>query len=175
MAPEEDLPDPWLLATSPAFSPALSGPVLDVACGRGRNALWLAARGYRVHGVDASEAAIAYALGRAPGAGGRARFEVRDLEEEGLPSGSWGAALVFHYLDRALFDPLQRCLASGGLLVYKTHLSHPLRGPAARPRRATFRLKPGELLRAFPLLEPLEYREWAGPGHAYAALLARKA
>ena len=56
------------------------GRALDLACGEGRNALWLAERGWDVLGVDFSEVAIAKARTRAgEAAGGRATFLCADL------------------------------------------------------------------------------------------------
>jgi SAM-dependent methyltransferase len=146
-----------------------------VACGSGRNAFWLARRGIDVLGVDRSETAVREAAERAGEIASSARFAVWDLEAQGLPPGPWGAVIVFHYLDRARLPALAESLADGGLLAYKTHLSHPLRGPEAHPRRSDYLLRPAELLHAFRSLTVLDYREWAAPGHAYAALLARKA
>ncbi len=174
-AVEPPVPDLWLESLEPIFQSRLvPGPALDVACGSGSNALWLASKGVRTLGVDISPDSIRAANARARSLGTPARFEVRDLELEGLPPGPWGAALVFHYLQRSLFRSLEASLSPGGLLVYKTHMDHGLRGSGVRPRRPEFRLRPGELLAAFPALEPLEYREWAVKGKAYAALLARK-
>lgn len=47
--------EPWLVANARRLAP---GAVLDVACGAGRNALWLAARGWRVTAIDIAEAAL---------------------------------------------------------------------------------------------------------------------
>jgi SAM-dependent methyltransferase len=54
------------------------GPLLDVGCGAGSNALWLAKQGFRVTGVDISPGAIAAAQGRARTSGVRAEFRVAD-------------------------------------------------------------------------------------------------
>jgi SAM-dependent methyltransferase len=49
-------PEPYLVRTAAALPP---GQALDVACGDGRNALWLAARGWQVTAVDIAPSAIA--------------------------------------------------------------------------------------------------------------------
>lgn len=171
-------PDPWLRSMAPAFGAALPGPVLDLACGRGRNALWLAARGHIVVGADASPEALEAARETAARENLTARFEAVEVDSANPgPLGrenAWGAILVFHFLDRALFPRFAAALAPGGLLAYKTHLGHPLRAPGSRPRRAAYLLRPGELLGAFQDLHRLAYAEWAADGKAFAALLARR-
>lgn len=176
-------PDPWLAAALPLLAAGLPGPALDLACGRGQNALCVAALGVETLGVDASEEVLATARAEAQRRALPVSFRCADAEDPVafsllsknlcLPSG-WGAVLVFRFLHRPLFGLLEKSLAPGGLLVYKTHMDHPLRGSMARPRRAAFLLRPGELLGAFPSLLPLAYREWAWGGEAYAALLARR-
>jgi SAM-dependent methyltransferase len=169
-------PDPWLTAALPLLARGLPGPALDLACGRGQNALCLAALGVETVGVDASDDALEAARLEAARRNLAASFVRADAEDPATLSraSGWGAVLVFHFLHRPLFRPLEHCLAPGGLLIYKTHLAHCLRGPLARPRRGAFLLEPGELLGAFPGLRPLAYREWASRGEAYAALLARR-
>jgi SAM-dependent methyltransferase len=56
----------------------LVGDVLDVGCGTGENALYLAGRGHRVMGVDASPTAIAQARTKAAERGLSAQFHVWD-------------------------------------------------------------------------------------------------
>jgi 2-polyprenyl-3-methyl-5-hydroxy-6-metoxy-1,4-benzoquinol methylase len=56
--PAEDLeaaPNPLLIETAQRLTP---GKALDLACGTGRNALWLAEHGWSVTAVDGSPAAI---------------------------------------------------------------------------------------------------------------------
>lgn len=169
-------PDPWLTAALPLLAAGLPGPALDLACGRGQNALCVAALGVETVGMDASAEALEAARLEARRRNLASSFVRADAEEPATFSRApgWGAVLVFHFLHRPLFRPLEDSLAPGGLLICKTHLDHPLRGPLARPRRAAFLLRPGELLGAFPRLFPLAYREWAWGGEAYAALLARR-
>jgi SAM-dependent methyltransferase len=161
------------------FAALAPPPALDVACGLGQNALWLAGTGLPVMGVDASEQAVRRARDGATRRRSPALFQVLDLESGApLPGGRahWGLIIVFHYLHRELLPRIPESLAPEGLLIYKTHLAHPLRAPDARPRRAEFLLRPGELLAAFPLLQVLVYREWAAPeGGAFAAIVARRA
>ena len=82
---------PWDIGRpQPAFerladAGEIAGPVLDVGCGTGENALFLAARGLEVVGVDAVEAAVAAARSKAAARGLAAEFLVHDaLKLEGL-------------------------------------------------------------------------------------------
>lgn len=82
---------PWDIGRpQPAFEELtvageIAGPVLDAGCGTGENALFLAARGFAVVGVDAVEAAVQAARLKAVARGLEAEFLVHDaLALEGL-------------------------------------------------------------------------------------------
>lgn len=141
-----------------------SGTALELACGRGRGAVWLAGRGLDYLGVDVSPVAVRLAreLVDHGGLGNRCRFEVVDLDH-GLPPGPPVDVLLCHLfrdprLDRAIINRL----APGGLLVIVV-LSEVGVGPGR------FRAAPGELLTAFAELEVLA----AGEADGEAWVLAR--
>jgi SAM-dependent methyltransferase len=82
---------PWDIGRpQPAFEALadrgeIAGPVLDAGCGTGENALFLAARGFDVVGVDGVEAAVDAARGKAVARGLEAQFLVHDaLALDGL-------------------------------------------------------------------------------------------
>jgi SAM-dependent methyltransferase len=135
-----------------------AGHALELACGRGHAALWLAARGLQVHAVDISPVAIGQArslLARS-GYAERVRFEVCDLDQ-GLPAGPPCALLLCHnFRDARLDQPMLQRLAPGGILAIAT-LSNV---GAAHP--GSFRARPGELRRAFAALELLAEGERDG-------------
>lgn len=142
-----------------------SGTALEVACGRGRGAVWLASRGMIVHGVDLSPVAVdlATAYARLCGVGDRCRFAVHDLDE-GLPDGD-PVDLVLCYLFREAgidAEMIER-VRPGGLLAVGV-LSEVGAGPGR------FRAKAGELTEAFQSLESLE----AGEADGYAWLIGRR-
>ncbi len=98
------------------------GRALDLGCGPGRNALHLAAAGFRVDAVDLSAAAIAWARERAAAAGVEVGWQVADAFTAELP-GPYDLVVdsgCFHHLapHRRLdyLQLLQRVLAPGGLL-----------------------------------------------------------
>lgn len=141
-----------------------TGTALDLACGQGLGAVWLARRGMAVWGLDISAVAIAQArdLAQRSGVADRCRFDVADLDD-GLPEGPPVDVVVCHkFRDRRLDQAILDRLAPGGLLAIVA-LSEV--GAAPGPFRAT----PGELPAAFAALA----RVSSGEGDGYAWLLAR--
>lgn len=134
------------------------GPVLDVACGDGRNGLYLACFGARVLLVDKSRDALDSL--RDLGWPENVRFERLDLETpEPLPfePESFGVVLVFRYLHRPLISVLRSCLAPGGMLAYETFLEgQETRGKPGNPDHL---LRRGELMAWFGDWEVLEHFE----------------
>jgi len=158
---------------------AAHGPVLDLACGSGRNALAVASAGLRVVALDRDPARLAALASRARACGLRLAAVRADLEAgHGIPlaSASVGALLVFRYLHRPLAGEIVRVLRPGGLLVYETFTVHQ-REVAQHPRNPAFLLEPGELPRLFAGLEVLRSEEAivrAPQPEAIARLVARK-
>ncbi len=162
MAPEELRPAALIreeLARIAAY--ARGRPVLDLACGRGRNALAVAARGLRVIGIDRDASALEE-LGIRARAAGFAIARVRADLEAGFalpfPSASLGAVLVFRFLFRPLAGEITRVLAPGGALVYETFTTAQ-RAFGRGPQRADFLLEPNELATLFPQLRSLRFEE----------------
>ncbi len=140
-------PATWL--TQHAHLLPAEGEALDVACGRGRHALWLAARGLTVHAVDRSAEAVAAldALARQRGLPVRARVSDLETPNSDLPRGAFDLIVVVHYLHRPLFPALNDSLAEGGVLIYETFMAGNER--FGKPSNPAFLLQPGELLEAF--------------------------
>jgi SAM-dependent methyltransferase len=150
------------------------GRALDVACGRGRHAIWLAERGLTTLAVDRNADAIREVNDAALERALPLRAEVRDLESGAnpFPGASFDVIVVVHYLHRPLFQALIDALAPGGLLVYETFT----RAQAARgkPTNPDFLLKPGELLDLVRPLEVLASREGDVDGQMIASVIARR-
>ena len=165
-------PDPFLVkAWSKFLAPRSPGNALDVAGGAGRNALWLAQRGWRVRLIDGSEAGIALAKENArmlepesgqpalPQPGGRIETQLLDLNSiRSLGHSQYDLVLVFFYLQRALFPAIAAALKPGGLLMYKTYTIDQQRFDPG-PRNPDYLLQPGELQEAFRSLCLLHYQE----------------
>jgi SAM-dependent methyltransferase len=155
------------------------GPVLDLACGRGRHALVLAERGISVVALDRNRDHLDALARAARGLPGAIALVESDLESGAPPSlaqAPFPVVLVFRYLHRPLMRWIAGLLEPGGLLVYET-FTRAQRRLGWGPARDTFLLESGELPTLFPTLEPLVYEE--GPSDEprpaeTARLLARR-
>ncbi|TVO65757.1 class I SAM-dependent methyltransferase [Denitromonas ohlonensis] len=148
--------------------------VLDLACGRGRHARWLADRGCHVTAADRDPAALA-AIDAHPGVTPCA-LDLESGDAWPWPDASFDAIVVTNYLHRPSFDRLAALLCPGGLLIYETFML----GNAAfgKPSNPNFLLMPGELLErtreAFTVLA-FEQGEIARPAPAMVQrICARK-
>ena len=165
-------PTRWLLEHEHLLP--TTGDALDVACGRGRNAFWLAGRGLRTVALDRDEAAVRFVAEEAERRRLPVRAAVADLETEPnpLPLDRYDVVLVVHYLHRPLFPALTATLRRGGLLVYETFT----RGQAerGRPTNPAFLLELGELRELVQPLEIVVEREGDFDGRLVASVIARR-
>lgn len=142
-----------------------TGVALELACGQGATAVWLADRGLTVTGYDVSPVAVAHArqLAARHDVTARCHVEVADLDH-GIPPGPSANVIVCHkFRDPGLDDSVLRRLAPGGLLAIAA-----LSEVGAEP--GPFRISHGELLRAFGALDVIA----DGEGDGLAWLLARR-
>lgn len=163
-------PSDWLLEIVDLLPPA--GLALDVACGSGRDASFLAAAGYRVRALDRDAAALAELTATATRLGLPVAAEVVDLESEEVEVGDAAYALVVvaHFLHRPLFPALRRALAPGGVLVYETFtVDQAVHG---HPRNPAFLLEHGELPRLVAPLGVLRQRDGEFQGRRVAGVVA---
>ena len=151
-----------------------SGSALDLACGAGRNAIFLAQQGLEVTGIDRSEDVLAEAKEAAEKSGVQVKWVAEDLETAPfpLPPNLYDVITCFYYRDPRLYPQILAALRPGGILVYETYTLDQLRHDFG-PRDPDHLLAPGELLRVFQRLELLFYREMALE-KAVAGLIARK-
>jgi SAM-dependent methyltransferase len=133
------------------------GEALDVACGTGRNAMCLAAAGYKVVAVDISATAVERARVEAIERGLRVDWRVADIDALDLGEGSFDLVTVFRYTNRSLWPRLAAAIRPGGAIVVEHHLrtTRHVKGPAD----PEFRLAPGELLDVFGEMRIVFYSE----------------
>ena len=136
---------------------------LDLACGAGRNALWLAEHGWSVTAVDGSAAAIAILRERAAARALNMAARVADLERDEFPidRAAWDLVAILYYLQRNLFEAAKRGVAPGGVLIGIVHITEP--GEEPTPHR----LRPGELETYFAGWEIVHYYEGASRDAAH--------
>jgi len=165
-----------------------AGAALDLACGRGRNAIFLAEHGRPVTAVDWSAAALDLLEKRAQtlhlpvrrihrieeAKQARAGIDLleADLERTELGANRYFLILCVRYLQRSLFRQISRALRPGGMLLFETHTKAQL-DFAGGPRNPEHLLDQGELRKAFPELQTVFYRELRAE-QGIASLAARK-
>jgi tellurite methyltransferase len=151
------------------------GRALDLACGAGRHAIFLAERGWTVHAIDGSRVGVQRMLDEAykRRVSQRILGEVADIESPGFEiEGEHDLICDFYFLHRALFAQIRRAVRPGGLFVAAIHV-HTAPGEEGR-----YLLEPGELRDVFSDWEIVHSRE--GPAaesehrHGAAELIARK-
>jgi tellurite methyltransferase len=147
---------------------------LDVACGRGRHALWLAEHGYRVTAIDRDPDALRELSEEARQRGLSITTGLLDLERgaDVIPAEVVDVILVVHYLHRPLFPQLLAALRPGGVLVYETFTT--AQAARGKPTNPDFLLRPGELRDLVGSLDVLAWREGEFDGRDIASVIARK-
>ena len=168
------VPEPLVAEIADGFRPAATDQrkrALDLACGAGANALWLAEHGWDVTAVDRSPTAIDLVRAHAVQRGVRVTTQVADLEihEFKITPGAWDLILMCRYLQRDLLEPARLGLAPGGVLIVIALLSE--------PGKDRFRVQPGELatyFRGSVGWTILHQREGATREHRVAEIVVRR-
>lgn len=133
----------------------LKGPVLSLAEGEGRNAVYLASLGLDVLGVDSSTVGLAKAQRLAASRGLSIRTEVADLAEYDPPAGEFGAVVsIFAHLPsavrRRLYPLVERSLKPGGVLLLEAYSQAQLARHTGGPKDADMLLTTADITSAFP-------------------------
>jgi tellurite methyltransferase len=168
---EEEIPTPLLIEMTCHLQP---GTALDLACGAGRNALWLAERGWVVTAVDGTGMAIEVLRSRAAQRRLPVTAQLADLEahQYAITPCSWDLIIICYYLQRDLIEPAKLGVVPGGLLIIIVHLAETGEPPTKH------RLGPRELKDYFRGWEILHsYEGWpSDPAHrrSVAEVVARK-
>jgi len=155
----------------------INGPILDLACGDGRNGIFLAKKGLEVICCDVSEEALKSAKQLAAGNGVTIKIWRVDLEKIGtnpLPEDFYGGIVTFRYLFRPLISCIKRALKKGGVLIYETYTLR--QHQFGKPHNPGFLLKPEELRDWFIDWEIIHYFEGIkeNPKRAIAQIVCRK-
>ncbi len=133
--------------------------VLDMGMGEGRNAVFLAQKGYRVTGIDISSVAVKKAHLLAEEFGVKFKGIVASLNEYKIAPGSFDAIICFYYVDRSLIERMKTWLKPGGIIVYEAHTLREMKSNKTAEQNPDYYLKEQELLNLFPGMHVLKYEE----------------
>jgi len=140
-------PNQFLVAEASALTP---GRALDLACGEGRNAVWLAGLGWQAVGVDFSAVALGKARRLAAGRGVEVEWVEADLLEWRPPEAAFDLVIAF-YLQlpadqrRLVNRRAASAVAPGGTLLVVGHALANLAGGYGGPRDLTVLYGPGDI------------------------------
>lgn len=132
-------PNRFLVAEAADLEP---GRALDLACGEGRNAVWLAEQGWRVRGVDFSDVALTKARELAAARGVEVDWMQADLLDHRPEQGAYDLVVLF-YLQlpaderRPIVRAAAAALAPGGTLLLVAHDSANLERGYGGPKDPT--------------------------------------
>ena len=142
----------------------LRGPVLSLAEGEGRNAVFLASLGLKVHGVDGSDVGLAKAQALARSNGVEIQTEVADLGMFEPEANHYGSVVsISAHLPSAvrekLYPLVERCLRPGGLILLEAYSENQLARDTGGPKDSDMLMTRAKIEREFPNCEPILLRE----------------
>lgn len=161
-------PSQFLLAHLADLPP---GRAVDLACGDGRHAIWLARQGWKVTAIDYARAN----LERLTHIARQERLPIAalqaDLTEIALPPQHFHVAVNIRYLQRSLIDEIKSTLRRGGVIVFETFIRD--QRQLGHPRNPAFMLERGELAARFADFDILASEEGRFETESGPAFLAR--
>lgn len=150
---------------------------LDVAMGKGRNALYLASNGFEVVGLEKDRGNLDTCLAEAKKLGVHVDARCVDLENLNsyqIERSFYDVVICFYYLQRTLIPVMKEALKPGGFILYETFLidQHLKTG---HPKHREYCFEYNELLKSFIDLRIIFYREGQDANGTYkASLVAEK-
>ena len=148
--------------------------VLDMGMGEGRNAVFLARKGYKVTGVDISSVAVKKARLLAREFGVRINTVVASLNNYKIPKGSLDAVVCFYYVDRTLNKRMMEWLKPGGILIYESHTDNQRKAKGNEGYDKRYLLRVGELMSMFKGMRVLKYEEPLHLGSYTTSIILQK-
>jgi SAM-dependent methyltransferase len=148
-------PNRFLVAEVSTLAP---GRALDLACGEGQNAIWLASLGWAVTGVDFSSVAIEKARSRAAGEGVDVEFLCSDLVEFRPEAGAYDLVIVFYIHipaseRRVVLERAASAVSPGGTFLLVGHDLANLADGVGGPRDPGILFTPDDIAAELPGLE----------------------
>ncbi len=133
------------------------GTALDLACGRGANAICLAENGLSVSAWDISASALKHLSDEALKKNLKIKFESRNISDEPPAPDSFNVITVSHFLDRGLIDDIKNAIKKEGLIFYQTFIISKVNDTG--PSNPDYLLEKNELLNLFNDWNIIYYRE----------------
>lgn len=161
------------------YEKAKSGRALDIACGTGRNAIFLSQKGFIVDAIDISDVGLEKLKKRHP----NIRPVCADLDHYEIAANRYDLIINIRYLNRRLFPYIKEGLVSGGVLIFESFMEKPEKEKCyyQKPHQPSCRdylFRENELLHGFLSLTVRYYREFeareAGSPPWMASLVAKK-
>jgi SAM-dependent methyltransferase len=142
----------------------LVGPILSIAEGEGRNAVFLASLGFDVLGVDGSAVGLAKAQKLAASRGVTIRTEMADLATYEPPEHTFGSVVSIwahlpSVLRKRLHRVVERCLRPGGLILLEAYTPAQLARDTGGPKDMDMLMTRAELEQEFPHCVPIVSQE----------------
>lgn len=150
------------------------GNVLDMGMGEGRNAVFLAQKGYKVTGVDISSVAVKKSYLLAQEFGVKIKGVVASLKEYKIPPESFDAIICFYYVDRSLIEQIKSWLKPGGILIYEAFTTREMTRRKINSSNQGDFLKEQELLKIFSGMRILKYQEPLHEKEFRSSIIVRK-
>jgi tellurite methyltransferase len=148
--------------------------VLDMGMGEGRNAVFLAQKGYVVTGIDISSVAVKKARILAKEYNVKLQTVVASLDKYRIKDGSFDSIIVFYYVDRTLIDKMMNWLKPGGILIYEAYTIEQRKKESFKDDPEEYFLKPQELLSMFKNIKILKYEEPEHSKDKRASIILKK-
>jgi tellurite methyltransferase len=134
-----------------------SGTALDLACGRGANAVCLAENGLTVSAWDISSSALEHLSNKAKEKGLIINSETKDVSEQPPDPDTFDVIVVSHFLDRTLIDDIRNAIKTDGLIFYQTFIKDKV--SKTGPSNPDYLLDKNELLDFFKDWTIIHYQE----------------
>jgi len=147
---------------------------IDLGCGGGRDAVFLAKQGWKVSAIDNENRVIKRAKQLATRSGASVNFRCCDLKKAGcLTDETFDLVMVMRFLNRDLFEPIKQMIKPGGWIVFQTFTEGVEQ--FGSPKNPNFILKHGELSQVFNDFKIITDRmETLSDGRPVASFIAQK-
>ena len=145
--------------------------VLDLGMGEGRNAVFLAAKGHKVVGIDISSVAVEKAKALAKEFNTEIKGVVASLDNYSINEASFDVIMCFYYVDRNLVQKMKKWLRPGGLIFYEAHTIDKLKSNPLINKN--YLVGKGEIKKFFKEFELIKFEEPVDGSHRSSIIVKK--